>query len=96
MRALLMKCPTLVLGVFLVFSTLLVPIQGATQGRGHGQSKKVSKFINGHDARNGRWDGRGPRPRLARVRWHRRHHHDRIEARRRLHKDRRILIRRLR
>ena len=25
------------------------------------QLKKRSKFINGHDARDGRWDGRGPR-----------------------------------
>lgn len=25
--------------------------------------KKAEKFINGHDARNGRWDGRGPKRR---------------------------------
>ena len=25
-------------------------------------SKKKDKFINGHDARDGRWDGRGPQP----------------------------------
>ena len=24
-------------------------------------NKKAEKFINGHDARDGRWDGRGPR-----------------------------------
>jgi len=28
------------------------------------RSKKELKFINGHDARDGRWDGRGPRPRV--------------------------------
>ncbi|HZS05983.1 MAG TPA: hypothetical protein VFD58_14185 [Blastocatellia bacterium] len=26
-----------------------------------GQAKKRWKFVNGHDARDGRWDGRGPR-----------------------------------
>ena len=31
------------------------------RGRGRGQEKKLDKFINGHDARDGRWDGRGPR-----------------------------------
>lgn len=30
------------------------------QGRGRGQDKKLDKFVNGHDARDGRWDGRGP------------------------------------
>jgi len=46
---------------------LAVPVRGFSQGRGHGQDKKAQKFINGHDARDGRWDGRGPRPRLTRV-----------------------------
>src|SRR5262249_5141871 len=32
----------------------------------HPRSKKELKFINGHDARDGRWDGRGPRPK---TRW---------------------------
>ena len=31
------------------------------RGRGRGQDKKLDKFVNGHDARDGRWDGRGPR-----------------------------------
>ena len=34
------------------------------QGRGRRGShwdKKCSKFVNCHDARDGRWDGRGPR-----------------------------------
>lgn len=30
------------------------------RGRGRGQDKKAEKFVNGHDARDGRWDGRGP------------------------------------
>ena len=33
----------------------------------HPRSKKEEKFINGHDARDGRWDGRGPRPRIRRL-----------------------------
>jgi hypothetical protein len=31
------------------------------RGRGRFSDKKAEKFINGHDARDGRWDGRGPR-----------------------------------
>lgn len=47
--------------------------KGRGQGRGNGQihrpndhpnsRKKDDKFVNGHDARDGRWDGRGPKPR---------------------------------
>jgi len=29
--------------------------------RGRFNDKKAEKFINGHDARDGRWDGRGPK-----------------------------------
>jgi hypothetical protein len=35
--------------------------QGRGRGKGRGQDKKAEKFKNGHDARDGRWDGRGPR-----------------------------------
>ncbi|MDX6383703.1 MAG: hypothetical protein QOK48_1276 [Blastocatellia bacterium] len=31
------------------------------RGRGQGQGKKLDRFVNGHDARDGRWEGRGPR-----------------------------------
>lgn len=31
------------------------------RGRGRGQQKKQEVFVNGHDARDGRLDGRGPR-----------------------------------
>lgn len=36
--------------------------QGRGRGRGHGPDfdKKCGKFVNCHDARDGRWDGRGP------------------------------------
>jgi hypothetical protein len=33
---------------------------GQGRGRGRGQEKKLDRFVNGHDARDGRWDGRGP------------------------------------
>jgi len=51
----------------LVFSLLMifaVSTDANAQGRGRraGHSdKKCSKFVNCHDARDGRWDGRGPR-----------------------------------
>ena len=38
--------------------------------RGRQGDKKAEKFVNGHDARDGRLDGRGPRFR-ARERWRR-------------------------
>ncbi|MBL8189113.1 MAG: hypothetical protein JNK38_13970 [Acidobacteria bacterium] len=37
------------------------------RGRGRGQDKKADKFINGHDARDGRFDGRGPKVRTRRL-----------------------------
>ena len=48
--------------------TLLMVVSVATdamgQGRGRrgsrGFDKKCEKFVNCHDARDGRWDGRGP------------------------------------
>ncbi len=43
-----------------IFLLALLPATSFSQGRGRGQDKKLDKFVNGHDARNGRWDGRGP------------------------------------
>lgn len=57
-----MKLPVLLIAIVMIASTLLLPSYANAQGRGRGQSKKSAKFINGHDARDGRWDGRGPRP----------------------------------
>jgi hypothetical protein len=45
--------------VFAVGAPSVALAQG--RGRGRGQDKKAGKFKNGHDARDGRWDGRGPR-----------------------------------
>jgi len=44
--------------VLLVAMPALTFAQG--RGRGRGRDKKIEKFINGHDARDGRRDGRGP------------------------------------
>jgi len=50
--------------LFALIVLLAAPATSLAQGRGHGRGpdldKKRAKFINGHDARNGRWDGRGP------------------------------------
>lgn len=45
--------------IFVVGAPSVAQAQG--RGRGRGQDKKAEKFKNGHDARDGRWDGRGPR-----------------------------------
>ena len=44
--------------ILLVAMPVLTFAQG--RGRGRGLDKKNEKFVNGHDARDGRWDGRGP------------------------------------
>jgi hypothetical protein len=48
--------------VAVMIASLLLPAYAVAQGRGHGRglAKKPFKFVNGHDARDGRWDGRGP------------------------------------
>lgn len=49
----------LLVGMGLMLMTAL-PAVAFAQGRGRGQEKKLDRFVNGHDARDGRWDGRGP------------------------------------
>jgi hypothetical protein len=48
--------------VMSLFLLAVLPVVTSAQGRGRGwgQEKKLDKFVNGHDARDGRWDGRGP------------------------------------
>src|SRR5690349_8224868 len=59
----LLGAAALVLLLVLSFS----PASGQGRGRGHGRGgfngfdRKCGKFVNCHDARDGRWDGRGPR-----------------------------------
>jgi hypothetical protein len=54
--------------------------QGRGRGRGRGEGiglgSKCGKFVNCHDARDGRWDGRGPRRNTVRF-WRMRRNHDR-------------------
>ncbi|HKU75508.1 MAG TPA: hypothetical protein VJR02_16465 [Pyrinomonadaceae bacterium] len=52
----------LVLGLVLLVG-LSTDAMAQGRGRGRGNSnwdKKCAKFVNCHDARDGRWDGRGP------------------------------------
>ena len=58
---------------------VLLPTTALGQGRGRGHGRggifgdshnKCGKFVNCHDARDGRWDGRGPRgTRVGNVLW---------------------------
>jgi hypothetical protein len=89
---------TLLLAVLLPTTAL-----GQGRGRGHdrggifGNSKnKCGKFVNCHDARDGRWDGRGPRGtqvgnvrygRRFRFRRHRNSDNDRFIIRNRVNRD---------
>jgi hypothetical protein len=59
---------TLLMTIFFGLVLLLaLPAVSMAQGRGRGRGrgpdwdKKCAKFVNCHDARDGRWDGRGPR-----------------------------------
>lgn len=76
------------LGLLMLLS---VSVDAMGQGRGRRVSrndKKCAKFVNCHDARDGRWDGRGPNRRISyRDRYYRRHRRNRDS-------DRRIRIRR--
>ena len=51
--------------VLLLLFTMSPDALGQGRGRGHGRGgfddRKCGKFVNCHDARDGRWDGRGPR-----------------------------------
>ena len=66
MRSILLRKFAMLLAIVGIVIGSLLPAYAVVQGRGHGRglSKKSGKFINGHDARDGRWDGRGPRPRI--------------------------------
>jgi len=76
MKWILLRRINVSIAALVLAASLLLPAYAVAQGRGHGRglTKKSQKFINGHDARAGRWDGRGPRPRLVWMsRRHRRH-----------------------
>jgi hypothetical protein len=99
----------------LILTLLLAVVIPATafgqgRGRGHGrggifgsQHDKCAKFVNCHDARDGRWDGRGPRrngvgniivgnPIRIRTRRNRDFDDDRFLRYRRMSRDRQNLV----
>lgn len=61
MNATLHKKMTLWAVILMLVLAVGAPSAALAQGRGRGQAKKAGKFKNGHDASDGRWDGRGPR-----------------------------------
>jgi hypothetical protein len=69
--------------LLLLVMLLTVSYEAMGQGRGRRMSqsdKKCAKFVNCHDARDGRWDGRGPRRQVSLS--------DRIWRRNRRNRDR--------
>jgi len=70
MRVLTAKRKVLFLIVFSLALAIALPATAFGQGRGNGRGrgpdldKKCGKFVNCHDARDGRWDGRGPQRNL--------------------------------
>ena len=84
----------LVLGLML-FVGMSSDAMAQGRGRGRGNSnwdKKCAKFVNCHDARDGRWDGRGPNrdDRFGNIFRRNRRNRDRDDRweRRRRHRDR--------
>jgi hypothetical protein len=51
---------TLIFTIGLPTLALADPPQGKGKSKASKQERKNAKFKNGHDARDGRWDGRGP------------------------------------
>ncbi|HKZ79647.1 MAG TPA: hypothetical protein VJ124_15345 [Pyrinomonadaceae bacterium] len=72
------------MSVLSIIVSLGLPATAFAQRRGWGRdrsherfSKKCAKFVNCHDARDGRWDGRGPRRRFSDDTVYRRRRHRR-------------------
>jgi hypothetical protein len=88
------KILLLVAGVVLLAAT---PATNFAQGRSRdrGDAKKSDRFVNRHDARDGRWDGRGPQSaRGSDIGNVIRHRQDRL-SNRNLNRDRRLRDRRI-
>jgi len=91
---------TIVLSLLLA---VVLPATAFSQGRGHGRggggifgnsNNKCGKFVNCHDARDGRWDGRGPRgTRVGNINWR---NHFRTRRNRNFDDDRFVHYRRMR
>ena len=82
----------LVLGIVIAFASSDAMAQGRGRRASH-LDKKCAKFVNCHDARDGRWDGRGPNRRTGftnifrRNRRHRDRDFDRVSRRDRWRND---------
>jgi hypothetical protein len=77
----------------LMFAGMSTDAMAQGRGRGRGLDKKCEKFVNCHDARDGRWDGRGPNrnDRFGNIFRRSRRNRDRDNdywSRRRRHRDR--------
>lgn len=76
----------LTLGIVIAFASSDAMAQGRGRRASH-LDKKCAKFVNCHDARDGRWDGRGPNRRAGftnifrRNRRHRDRDFDRVSRR---------------
>ena len=98
MKNLRERRPALVAILFALAVLLALSATSFAQGRGHGFGrgrgrgpdlfKKCGKFVNCHDARNGRLDGRGPRG----VRVGRRFRNDVFFRNRRIRRNNRSVI----
>ena len=70
MKVLTARRNALFIILFSLALAVALPATAFGQGRGHGRGrgpdldKKCGKFVNCHDARDGRWDGRGPQRNL--------------------------------
>ena len=92
------KSRILIIALALLMLLLLSPLNALGQGRGNSErhlDKKCGKFVNCHDARDGRWDGRGPqrdnrsfRNWHSSDRWSHRRHYDQF-GRARWHREHR-------
>ena len=76
-------------GIALLLLVMLLTVSYEAMGQGRGRrvsqsDKKCAKFVNCHDARDGRWDGRGPN---RQVGWN-----NRIYRRHRRYGDRNYVI----
>jgi hypothetical protein len=74
-----------VVGPALLVLLMILSVSAEVLGQGRGRKvsqmdKKCAKFVNCHDARDGRWDGRGPNRRITFA--------DRVSRRNRRNRDR--------
>ncbi|MGH9959184.1 MAG: hypothetical protein ACREBC_18990 [Pyrinomonadaceae bacterium] len=67
MKVLTRKLGLMRIAVIAMIVTMAMPITSLAQGRGRGRGRNFDRFdrkcgkcVNCHDARDGRWDGRGP------------------------------------